>query len=223
MPTDQDRISLVERLQAWKPWLIGLAVAVIALLLAHTLRDLLAEFSYRELVYAIRSTGSTAMVLALIATLISYVALTGYDHSSMRYVGADVGYPVTAQTAFIAYALSNTIGLGVLTGGAVRMRLYGAAGVEAGKISRAIAFNAAAFTLGISVVGAAALLWGAASVGPAIHVPAWILRVVGAAFLTGAAVLLVLCRDGRERLHGPAPVPHRRELGQLEAHQSRSR
>ena len=60
----------------------------------------------------------------------------------MAASGRAVPYRVVAQTSFIAYALSNTVGLGVFTGGAVRLRLYGAAGLEAGQISRAIAFNA---------------------------------------------------------------------------------
>ncbi|MFL6619790.1 MAG: lysylphosphatidylglycerol synthase domain-containing protein, partial [Povalibacter sp.] len=199
MSTDQDKLRLVGALQRWKPWLIGAAALVITTLLAHTLQELFNEFSYRDLVDAIRGTSSEALALSALATLISYISLTGYDASSLRYVGAPVKYRVAAQTAFIAYALSNTVGLGVLTGGAVRLRLYGAAGIEAGAISRAIAFNAAAFMLGISVVGAAALLWGAPSVAPVFHLPTKFLQAVALFVLIAATVLIVLCRDGRER------------------------
>jgi len=194
-----DQVKLITTLQRWKPWLIGAVVLVITVLLVHTLRGLLLEFSYSDLLDAIRATRGSALGLALLATLVSFVALTGYDASSLRYVGARVSYRVAAETSFIAYALANTVGLGVLTGGAVRLRLYGAAGVEAGAISRAIAFNAVAFMLGISVVGAAALLWGATSVAPALHIPAPILQTVASLILTGAAILIILCRDGRER------------------------
>ena len=160
---------------------------------------LLHAFSYGDLLDAIRATSGTALGFALLATLISYLSLTGYDASSLRYVGAQVSYWVAAETSFIAYALSNTVGVGVLTGGAVRLRLYGAAGIEAGVISRAIAFNAAAFMLGISVVGAAALLWGATSVAPALHIPAHALQAGASLILAGATTLIILCRDGRER------------------------
>lgn len=194
-----DQLKLVSTLQRWKPWLIGAGVLVITVLLVHTLRDLLLEFSYGDLLDAIRSTSGSAVGFALLATAVSFLALTGYDASSLRYVGAPVSYRVAAETSFIAYALANTVGLGVLTGGAVRLRLYGAAGVEAGAISRAIAFNAAAFILGISVVGAAALLWGADSVAPALHIPALVLQAGASLILVGAAILIILCRDGRER------------------------
>jgi phosphatidylglycerol lysyltransferase len=199
MSPEPDQLQVVRRFQRWKPWLIGGAVVLIGALLADALREVFEQFSYRDLLAEIRATDSRAIALAILATFVSFLALTGYDASSLRYVGAPVRYRVAAETAFIAYALSNTVGLGVLTGGAVRLRLYGAAGVEAGAISRAIAFNAAAFLLGISVVGAAALLWGATSVAPALKIPAAVLRAGAALVLGAAAVLIVLCRDGRER------------------------
>ena len=200
MPTEPDQPDLVGGFQRWKPWLIGAVVIAITALLVYTLHEFLAQLSYRDLLAAIRATDDSSLALAVLATVVSYLALTGYDASSLRYVGASFSYRVAAETAFIAYALGNTVGLGVLTGGAVRLRLYGAAGVDAGAISRAIAFNAAAFTLGISVVGAAALLWGATSVAPALHVPPLVLQLGAALILVGTGILIVLCRDGRERL-----------------------
>ncbi|HEX6395857.1 MAG TPA: bifunctional lysylphosphatidylglycerol flippase/synthetase MprF [Steroidobacteraceae bacterium] len=200
MSTEPDQLPLVSSFQRWKPWLIGAVVVLITALLVETIHHFLAELSYSDLVAAIRATDRESLLYAVLATLVSFVALTGYDASSLRYVGAQVGYRVAAETSFIAYALGNTVGLGVLTGGAVRMRLYGAAGVEAGTISRAIAFNALAFMLGISVVGAAALVWGARSVAPALHLPPWLLRLGAALVLLGAGVLIAWCRDGRERL-----------------------
>jgi phosphatidylglycerol lysyltransferase len=200
MSSEPDQLNLVSSFQRWKPWLIAAVVVAISLLLIHTLHRFLSELSYADLVAAIRATDKTSLLYAVLATGVSFLALTGYDASSLRYVGAQVGYRVAAETSFIAYALGNTVGLGVLTGGAVRMRLYGAAGVEAGTISRAIAFNALAFMLGISVVGAAALAWGASSVAPALHLPPWLLRLCAALVLLGALLLIAWCRDGRERL-----------------------
>src|SRR6478672_988633 len=113
MSSDQDKIKFLGALQRWKPWLIGAAALAIAFLLGHTLKELFAEFSYQDLLNAIRSTTTAAVAMAVLSTLISYLALTGYDYSSVRYVGANVSYGVAAQTAFISYALSNTIGLGV--------------------------------------------------------------------------------------------------------------
>ena len=93
---------------------------------------------------------------------------------------------LTAPTAFIAYALANTIGLGVLTGGAVRLRFYGAAGVEPAALTRAIGFNAVAFAIGIVVAGALATLLAADQAAVIAHVPAGLLRGAAALVLAGA-------------------------------------
>jgi phosphatidylglycerol lysyltransferase len=104
-----------------------------------------------------------------------------------------LAYRVVAPTAFAAYALSNTVGLGVLTGGAVRMRLYGAAGADPGVISRAIAFGAISFGVGTASVAATALLWDAGLVAPILHLPSWLLRGAAIAWLVALVSLLVAC------------------------------
>src|SRR3546814_8061762 len=83
---------------------------------------------------------------------------------------------VCSSDLFVAYALGNTVGLGVLTGGAVRMRMYHAAGVETPQVGRAITFNALAFGIGISTLGALGLLWGGKQVATIVGVSPNLLR-----------------------------------------------
>jgi phosphatidylglycerol lysyltransferase len=204
---DDGKIRWLAKLRAWKPWLFAGIVLLIAGLLVVALRELVAHLSYAAVVDAVRAIAPGNLALAVLATAASYLALTGYDHSSMRYVGASVPYRVVAQTSFIAYALTNTVGLGVLTGGVVRMRLYGAAGVEAGLISRAIVFNAVAFGLGITVVGSVALLWGASAVAPLVHLSAALLRVIAGSILIASVIAILVAGDGRVRqLFGLIPL-----------------
>lgn len=188
------------RLYAWRHWVLGGLILLIAVLLFETLHSLTRELSYTAMVAAIGDTTAAQHLLAMLATALSYAALTGYDRSALRYVRVVVPYRLVAQTSFIAYALGNTIGLGVLTGGAVRLRMYGAAGVEAGAISRVIAFDAFAFGLGISVVGALALLWDANVVAPVAHLPAWFLQGIAGLALAATAALLWQCARSRELL-----------------------
>ncbi len=186
-------------LQRGKPWLLAAGVLVLAGLLTLAFKSLWQEISYDQVVAAVRSVDRIELALALLATVISYLALSGYDHSSLRYVGVSLPYRLVAQTSFIAYALTNTIGLGVFTGGAVRMRLYGAADVEAAQISKAIAFNAVAFGLGVGTVGALGLLWDAPELASLMRVPVWLLSAGACLVLLTIGSLLVWCRDGRER------------------------
>ena len=182
----------------WRIWLIAAGAGLISLLLYDAFRALLGEVHYNEVLRQIAAEPWQDLLLAMLATCVSYLVLTGYDLSAMKYAEVQVNRSTVLLTSFIAFALGNTVGLGVLTGGAVRMRLYSAAGVEANKVAQVIAFNASAFTFGTAAFGAAGLLWGAAGVAQLTHVPAWLLRVIAVSVLIGVVSFLALSARRRE-------------------------
>jgi len=184
--------------QRLRPWLLGAVGLAIAAAVGVALRRLLLEVHYRDVMVAVESTSRTGIAAALLATAVSYLALTQYDFSALRYAGAKVARGTVLLTSFVAYALSNSIGLGPLSGGAVRMRLYAAAGLEPGLIARVIVFNAAAFGLGMVVFGAVGLLWAASDVAPLLHTSAWSLRLIAALMLVALGGFLWLCRRRRK-------------------------
>ena len=162
-------------------------------MLGVALRRLLSEVHYAGVMAAMDATPAVKIWAAVLATAFSYLALTRYDASALRFVGAKVAGSTVLLTSFVAYALSNTIGLGPLSGGVVRMRLYSAAGVEPAQIARVIVFNAAAFGLGMLFFGAVGLLWGAHDVAVLLHTHGWVLRVLAAAMLIVLIGFLWLC------------------------------
>lgn len=195
--------ALGAKLSRWRFWAWAAMAALIGFLLWEAGERQLAQLHYADIVAASKSIPWTRLLESVLAMALSFVALTFYDLTAMRFAGGQVPYRVVAETSFIAYALSNTVGLGVLTGGAVRMRLYGAAGLDAGVVSRAIAFNAAGFGGGILVVGAGALVWGADQVAEMAGWSADALKAMGLAVLLGAGALLgASARGGEWRLRG---------------------
>ncbi|HKU12907.1 MAG TPA: bifunctional lysylphosphatidylglycerol flippase/synthetase MprF [Steroidobacteraceae bacterium] len=182
----------------WRPWAIGAVVLALSALVFDALHGLLREVSYSAVVRQIATQPATDLLLAGVATALSYLVLTGYDFSALRYAGAQVRRSTVLLTSFIAYALGNTVGLGVLTGGAVRMRLYTAAGVDAGRVAQAAAFNAGAFVIGMVAFGAAGLLWGAPDVAELLRLPGWLLRVIAVLMLVAVAALIVAAARTRE-------------------------
>lgn len=200
----RQRAAWLARVLPWlhrlRPWLVAAAVLLIVALLVHAARGFWNEIDYDDMVAAMQAVSWPRLGLALLATAVSFAALCGYDHSSLRYAGAKVPGRIIAQASTIAYALSNTIGLGVFTGGAVRMRLYGAAGVDAPTVSKAIAFNALAFGLGITVVGAAGLVLDAAVLAPLVRVPVWVMQGAGLAILVATGLFLWACHARPARL-----------------------
>jgi phosphatidylglycerol lysyltransferase len=176
-----------------RPWLLAVVGVALAALVGVALRRLLDEVHYAGVMAAMDATPAPRIWLAVLATAFSYLALSRYDVSALRHVGAKVGEPTILLTSFVAYALSNTIGLGPLSGGVVRMRLYSAAGVEPPQIARVIVFNAAAFGLGMMFFGAIGLLWGAHDVAALLHTRGWLIRLLAAAMLLLLVGFLWLC------------------------------
>lgn len=180
-----------------RPWVAGAGGLAIAVGLGLALRSLLREVNYAGVMNAVNATPDRSIALALLFTAISYLALTEYDASALRYARATVARKTVLLTSFVAYALSNTIGLGPLSGGAVRLRLYAAAGLEPAQIARVIVFNAAAFGLGMLAFGALGLLWGADQVSRKLHADAWALRSIAATMLLMLIAFLWLCSRRR--------------------------
>lgn len=186
----------VPRELRWTRLRTGLTVVaaiVLTALILYALQHLTREIRYADLLAAIHRTSTTRILLAIAATAASFLTLSGYDFSSLRYVGAMVKPRVVVLTSFIAYALGNTVGLGVLTGGAVRMRMYNAAGVETPVVGRAIAFNALAFGVGISTLGALGLLWGGKQVASVAGLSPNLLRTIAVLLLMAVAAFITLC------------------------------
>ena len=182
-----------ERWARLRPWLLAALGLALTAMIGVALQRLLAEVHYADVMAAVVATPTPKIAAAVLATAFSYLALTRYDASALRYVGAKVGGSTVLLTSFVAYALSNTIGLGPLSGGVVRMRLYSAAGVQPPQIARVIVFNAAAFGLGMLFFGAVGLLWGARDVAALLHVHGWVLRVLAAPMLLALLGFVWLC------------------------------
>ncbi|MFT4191851.1 MAG: bifunctional lysylphosphatidylglycerol flippase/synthetase MprF [Comamonas sp.] len=190
----------------------GLRLALLVLVLLamgsavfESLEHLLAEVNYRRIVALVNGTPPHLLALATLAAAASYLCLTGYDFSSLRYLGLHgrLRRSTIALTSFIAFALGNTVGLGALAGGAVRMRMFTAAGLEPLQVARAAAFNALAFGVGTATFGAAALLWGASAIEDLVGWPAGLLRLAALLLLAGVGGLLWCCAHGRRlRLRG---------------------
>ncbi|CAJ0771099.1 hypothetical protein R8510_01272 [Ralstonia chuxiongensis] len=178
-------------------WIVIGVVLVLGALVFDSLYALLDHVHYADMVAALQGTPRSHLMLAMLATALSYVALTGYDASGLRYAGAHVAPTTVATTSFIAYALGNTVGLGSLTAGAVRTRLYSAAGLDPARVTEAVAFDAGALGVSTTAFGAVGLLWGAPHIAAIAHLPAALLEVVALLVLAGVVALLVLCMRQR--------------------------
>ncbi len=153
------------------------------------------DYHYRELREAFHGiTGGHILAAACFAAG-SYFMLTLYDVLAFRYAGVSLAYHRLALASFIGYSLSNNVGHSVLSGGAVRYRLYSAWGAEPGQIARIVTFCTVTGWLGFATMGGLACLLEPAGALPAMF-PAHLHIPLGLALLGFSTVYLVLSLMG---------------------------
>ena len=133
------------------------------------------------------------IISAVIFTAASYAMLVGYDILALRYVGKSVPLRAVALTSFISYAFTNSVGfggLGTLTGGSVRYRLYAAAGLSGLEITAVIAFCLVTFFMGVILMGGATLILRPSALAELQAVPPLVVQGIG--ILMAATVVAYL-------------------------------
>lgn len=188
---------LVVLFLTYRLYILGAASLCVFALVAFALYRLTAEVRYDEVLAALSATSWSAMALAALFTGLSFFALILYDVNALDHVGRKAPFPSVAVTAFMAYAVGNTVGFGPLSGGAIRFRAYSRLGLTPGEIARIIAFVTLSFGLGLLGVSALATLAVAPRVAGIIGVDAVWLRVIAGAVVAGLAAVFYIGRNGR--------------------------
>jgi phosphatidylglycerol lysyltransferase len=152
-----------------------------------------AQIDFHLVVSALRATPTSSLAAALIATTLSYLALVGYDVSGLRYARVRVPFKTILLASFCGFAVGNCVGLGALSGGAVRYRLYTAAGLSPGQIARVILFISIAFGVGLGVIAALGLILDAREVSGLLGASPAPLRTGAATVLGLATGFMVIC------------------------------
>jgi uncharacterized membrane protein YbhN (UPF0104 family) len=179
-------------------------------LAAWALRRELTGLDAHALVAQLRRYGWRHASLGIAATVASFGLLGALELLGLRYAGHGDGVPrrTGLTTGFVANAMSQSIGVALLTGSAVRMRAYRRHGLDAADVARVSAFVTIAITLGLLATGAAAFL--ASSAPLQLWRLALPVRAVGAllAVVVVAYVAWSLIGGGRAawRIHVPTPA-----------------
>jgi phosphatidylglycerol lysyltransferase len=182
--------------------LLGPLLFVAALgLAARELRDV----EPAAVVAALRALSPARWALALTATAASFAALAGYEWLAVRSLGLAVPTRTVVSTGLIGWAVGQALGPAWLSGGAVRWRLYGRAGLTKAQVGQIVATNLATFWASLVL-----LLGAALAIDPPAQVGAFG-RPVGLGLLVLVAGVFALVARGRAvtvgrfTVHLPAP------------------
>ncbi|MFO1154828.1 MAG: lysylphosphatidylglycerol synthase domain-containing protein [Rhodospirillales bacterium] len=172
-----------------------LAVLALAIwVLTHFLRNL----DFAKVVETIETIPWPSILAGIAFGAGGYAAMVGYDWSALQYIGKRLPFRSVVFASFCGYAIGNTAGFTLVTGGAVRLRIYSRAGLDVADIGRVTLFCMIAFGFGICAVSALSLLAHPHALADLLKVPAETVSALGAAILIAVVAFLILCGRGRE-------------------------
>ncbi len=204
------------RLRAALSALIGLVLFLAAL---ELLRSELRAVTWTGLVADVLATPPRQLAGAALLTAVSYAVLTGYDFLAFASIDKRLPWRRVAAASFLAYAISNNIGFGMLAGASVRYRFYTRWGVTASELSRIVFSYVVTFWLGLLLVGGLSLVLTRLPQelglpGPALVVPVGaVLALAGIAYVAVAAFRLGPIRAWRLELPLPSGAIAAAQLG----------
>ena len=168
----------------------------------------LAQTSATQLFAQLRGYGFSHVLLALACTIGSFLLLGLVELLALhvcRIPRGTVSRPRVLLTAFIANALSQSVGLAVLTGSAVRHRAYARFGIDAADVARVSTFITVTATLGLLAAGGWALVLSPA--GSAIAHVSLPLRLIGLGCLAVVVTYLTWSTLGQGKASGRWRIP----------------
>ena len=193
---------------------VGIVISLIIIAVAsYVLYKLLHDIEPREVYAALRRTPTHALVLAGIFVAFGYLTLTFYDYFALRTIGrSEIPYSTAALAGFTSYSIGHNVGFSVLSGGAVRYRVYSVSGLDAIEVAKICFIAGLTFWLGNVAFLGLGLVIDPDAANAIDQLPTLANRMLGA-----AAILALLAyvywvsaaprtiRIGRERWHVDLP------------------
>ncbi|MBR3782025.1 MAG: UPF0104 family protein [Alphaproteobacteria bacterium] len=112
----------------------------------------LRTYSLSDIAHAILDIPFTNLVMASVACLMGYLVLSLYDCLALKYVGGHVSWWKWMLAGILGFAISNNAGHAVVSGGAIRYRLYTRWRIRAGDIVKMLTFSGFTYFLGASAI-----------------------------------------------------------------------
>jgi len=171
-----------DRIIGWNR--IGFLVSAIIILIAVVvLVRVLRDIEVSEVVQALRESETRDIAFAALFVALGYFTLTFYDLFALRTIGrSGIPYRVAALGGFTSYSVGHNVGASVVTGGAVRYRIYSAWGLDAIAVAKVCFIAGLTFWLGNATVLGLGIAYAPQAASAIDQLPEWANRF--AAILT---------------------------------------
>lgn len=148
-----------------------------------TINNELRQHNPSDVLRSLAAIPSNRLLMAIGCSIGGYLALTSYDFLSFSYIRCSLPPSAVIFTAFISHAISNSVGFALLTGAAIRYRLYSNCGVSVGAIAQVIAFDNLSFWLGLFAVSGIIFLHEPLTIPTLLNLPFVSVHPIGVIFL----------------------------------------
>jgi phosphatidylglycerol lysyltransferase len=172
--------------RSWRSFVMPSIRLLLFLAAAWAIHHELSAWTFSDIAAAVEAISPGKLALALLAGALSYAVLALYDPLALHHITRPLPLRQGAFAGFIGYAFSHGMGLPLLTGGAVRYRLYSAWGLAAGEIAGIVAFNTITLWVGVAAMLAMGGMVAPGQLGTMLHLPSDLTF----AFACGLALLL---------------------------------
>ena len=112
----------------------------------------LRNYSLSDIAHAILDIPFVNLVMACVACFAGYLALSMYDYLALNYVGGKVTWWKWMLAGMLGFAISNNAGHAVVSGGAIRYRLYTRWRIRGGDILKMLTISGFTYFLGASAI-----------------------------------------------------------------------
>ncbi len=126
--------KLVKRLVSWS----GIFFFLLA---AFMLYKQLGKYDWTDIQAALFAIPKKNLLLACLASIAGYLALSSYDYLALRYVKRSISTWKWMFAGIIGFSVSNNAGHAVVSGGTIRYRLYTRWRFRGGEIVKMVTFS----------------------------------------------------------------------------------
>ena len=148
-------------------------IAIAAMALFHILRHI----RVAKVIEAMLAAHTSDIVWASVYVAGGYFTLTFYDLFALRTIGwGSIPYRVAMLASFTSYSIGHNVGASVLTGGAVRYRIYSTWGLDALAVTKLCFVAGLTFWLGNATVLGLGIAYAPDAASAIDQLPAWFNR-----------------------------------------------
>ena len=178
-------------------------IAVSAVIVALALRFLSSAthgLHVADVLRALHQIPLTAVAIGATLVVVLYTALGTYEAIIARYVGGPVSRRRAAMGGVLAASIGHALGLGTVSGGAIRYRVYSAAGLRPLDVGKMVLLAAIPYPGGLGLLLAVSLLLQSEAAAPILHTSPALARGIGLALVVLHVAYVTLVLNRREPL-----------------------